>query len=278
MYTVGVGVRLEDLHEEWPDEAVTPVDRLPVSVLTERQRRWREEGTVVLPGFMPNDVIDAYCDEWLSCHEPGSKGWGDCTPYMRNAALRRLCCWGPLAEVLEEVVGEPMGVHLNLSGWVSTLRDWHSDQYLNEPFVGGFYAAVWVALDDIHPDAGPFEWVPRSHLWSPLSQVKVLGCLDEGERGPWWPVNSERLLTPLFEEKIAVEGHEVKRFLAKKGDVLVWHGRLVHRGSRPVDPLLERRSIISHYSGVSHRPDFPSPLRAPRGGFFFPILQSGPVF
>ena len=54
-------------------------------------------------------------------------------------------------------------MHLNLTGWVSTERNWHQDDYLN-PFINSWYGRL-VALDKISADAGPFEYVPGSHKW-----------------------------------------------------------------------------------------------------------------
>jgi ectoine hydroxylase-related dioxygenase (phytanoyl-CoA dioxygenase family) len=55
--------------------------------------------------------------------------------------------------------------------------------------------------------------------------------------------------------EIKRRGGTVKQFLAKRGDVLLWHGRLMHQGARPRDPKMERRSLIAHYSGINHRPN-----------------------
>jgi ectoine hydroxylase-related dioxygenase (phytanoyl-CoA dioxygenase family) len=36
-------------------------------------------------------------------------------------------------------------------------------------------------------------------------------------------------------------------FLPKKGDVLLWHGNLIHAGSPRKDLSLSRRAIVLHY-------------------------------
>lgn len=277
---------LDDLYEaEWSDDALPQVDRSWPGRLTPRQLHWREHGWLTVERLIPDDLIDRYCNEWraenLLGHDNGQRvfrmgGWPDAVPYMRHEVLRELCCYGPLHRILHELIGEPMGVHLNLTGWETTGRDWHSDQYLNEPYVGGFYTAVWVALDDIHPMSGPFQFVDGSHRWPPLSQAKVRAALGEDGRGPDWPAKSERILTPLFERKIA--DHEVTTYLPGKGSVLIWHGRLLHRGSKAVIPNMERRSCILHLSGINHRPDMPKAVQhETEAGHFFPIMQGPPV-
>jgi ectoine hydroxylase-related dioxygenase (phytanoyl-CoA dioxygenase family) len=197
---------------------------------------------------------------------------------MHHPELLELCCHPALAAALQELTGEPMAVHLNLTGWRSTRRRWHFDQYLNEPYVGAYYAAAWIALDNIHPDAGPFEYVPGSHRWwPPISQHKMRAALGNDGTGPDWPTHSERILTPLFEAELAARGITPQPFLANRGDVLIWHSRLLHQGSIPRNPHMERRGLIAHFSGIHHRPDMPPAVQHPNGGRYFPLGGRQPV-
>lgn len=230
---------------------------------------WMSQGAVHLPAFMPDDLMDAYCAAFKRAGV-GENGWGAGTPYLDVPELLDLCMHPPLMDVLEELVGEPMGLHLNLTGFVSTQRDFHADVYLNPPEVDGWYAATWVALEDINPDSGPFQYVPGSHRWPPLSQEKVieLGGLDRSD--PDWPRHSEALLTPLYESRINEDGLTVATPALKRGDVLVWHARLLHRGSRPRVPGTPRRAVISHYSALRRQKlDMPNVAQHPGGGHYF---------
>jgi ectoine hydroxylase-related dioxygenase (phytanoyl-CoA dioxygenase family) len=198
------------------------------------------------------------------------EGWSSPTPYLDVPEIRKLCLYKPLTDLLEHLIGEPMGLHLNLTGWVSTERDWHQDDYLNPVAINGHYAAVWMALDQIQTDAGPFEFVPGSHRWPIIRQAKVLQQLGNANADdPAWPYESERLLTPFFEQEIKKRRVVVEPFLGNKGDVLVWHARLLHRGSLPKRRDAERRSMIAHYSAVSRRTDMPTVRRQPGGGLYF---------
>lgn len=58
-------------------------------------------------------------------------------------------------------------------------------------------------------------------------------------------------------------------YLPKRGDVLIWHGRLVHRGSVANVPGMPRRALICHYNSVSHRPDWPNVGWTPEGSAYF---------
>jgi ectoine hydroxylase-related dioxygenase (phytanoyl-CoA dioxygenase family) len=81
-----------------------------------------------------------------------------------------------------------------------------------------------------------------------------------------WPKYAEDFVTPAVEERIRASGAVSRQFLGKRGDVLIWHGRLMHRGMRPRIPDKERRSLITHYSGESHRPDMPDRRTDPATG------------
>lgn len=292
----GLHEALSGLCAPFPDDALPPLDRAePPAAMTWEQAAWREHGYLILEGFMPDDLIDTYCAAWLRAHgipihahgqaEPvryvfdpaDAHGWADCTPYMRVPELAAVVCYEPLADALEHLIGEPTGVHLNLTGWVSTTRDWHQDGYLNPDHVADWYAAVWVALDDIGLDAGPFEYVRGSHRWPTIRRDLMLARLGETGDDPDWPRRSERVLTPIFEEHLAAEHLRPQRFAARKGDVLIWHARLAHRGSVPANPARERRGLIAHYSGIHHRPDMPAAVQHDEGGFYFPLKTHVPV-
>jgi hypothetical protein len=264
---------LDDLAEEWIGE-VPWLDRDNPDTHDGTHLNWAKDGLVILRGLLPDILIDRYQDCWLDHNANRPMGWPYDTPYMHHDAVRRLCCWPVLGKLLESLIGEPMGVHLNLSGWRSTQRDWHQDGYLNPDTTRDFYAAVWFALDDIHPDSGPFEYIPGSHrLFPPIRQEHMLAALTEEERGPDWPKHSERILTPLFEQLLDEYQLKPTQFIAHRGDVLAWHPRLLHRGSVPKDPEMERRSLIAHYSSINHRPDMPQAWRREGENWHFPISQ-----
>lgn len=246
---------------------------------------WNDNGVLTLPGFFDADELVAYADEWMAAHgfrlsadgpfADRPQGWPDTCPYMQHDALRDLCCDGRLARMLAWVVGDEMGVNLNLTGWVSTERDWHADSYLNEPEVGDFYAAVWIALADIHPDSGVFQYVPGSHRWPQITRETIGRHFDIAD--PQWPKHSEQLLTDVFEEEIAARNATVVSHVPKKGDLLIWHGRLLHRGSRAKVPGAMRPALIAHYSGIHHRPQMPTAVQHDTGGWYFPIHTTASV-
>lgn len=232
---------------------------------------WNLDGVVIMENFLPENLMLEYEHCWIRENRDRPMGWPDPIPYTRHPELLNILTYGPLANLLESLISEPAGLHLNLTGWQSTERNWHQDSYLNPVHVGDYYAAVWIALDTIHPDSGPFQYVPGSHRWPQVTHGKILAALKPEERDHRWPKFSERILTPILEEEIVKRGNNVVTHLPNRGDVLIWHGRLMHRGSRANVPGMERRSLIAHYSGIHHRHDMPAAQRRAGGGWYFPI-------
>ncbi len=258
------------LSEEVEDALAPPLDRADCdeAALDDDQRAWRRDGFLIKPGFFPDDLLDRYSEIRARVPDPG--GWSCPVPYMYIAELRDVCLYPPLSRLLGHLIGEEMGLHLNLTGWVSTDRNWHQDDYLNPPYINSWYAAVWIALDDIHPDCGPFEFVPGSHRWPLLKSHRVRVFLSEQEREErGWPRIAERFVNDVAEREIERRGIPTRTFIARKGDLLIWHGRLMHRGSYANVPGMQRKALIGHYSGLSHRVDMPEVARTPQGSAYF---------
>lgn len=281
------GVNFGTLSEPQPEETKTRVERAPHSELTELQRQWREDGVVILRNFMPADLRQAYCEERermlprdRSQRDNFWGGWHHPYPYMDSATLKQLALHRPLTEALREVIGDELGLHLALTGWVSTERNFHQDTYLNPPDLWSHYVAAWIALDDVHADAGPFQFVRGSHTWDVLRRDKLMAYLTPEERAmDNWPSFTQEWVSKACEAEIARKGAKVEEFIPKGGDVLIWHSNLIHRGSQPRNPDLLRKSLICHYSSVARRTDFGSSVVDPNGSHywaFFKAVQAPP--
>lgn len=295
-------ITFESLCEEIPDEQKAWLDRSGTILSTihngntlDNQVQWGRNGYLILKNFIPHELIDAYVARYERDNGKDAPiGYKTGTPYMQVDEIKDLSLYAPLMEILNSLIGEPMGMSLNLCNWISTERNWHQDDYLNPPEVNGHYLACWFALDDIHPDSGVFEFVPGSHKWPVMRGEKVRALLEPHEAAnPDWPRIAERFLDEVFEEKIKEESErQIKEWsrsqiwepplstparkwsTAQKGDALIWHSWLAHRGSKPKNPNLLRKSLITHYSGINHRPDMQKPLLWENGvskGHYFPF-------
>lgn len=283
-----------DLSAPTPEDIMTPIERAPAEHLNEMQQHFVENGFVVLEKFLPEPLIDAYCavrerlpdatsSEFAYQRAQRSRaefhgGWSFPTPFMLVPELRDLALWPGLMRAMYDVIGFPMALNLALTGWTSTRRKWHSDRYLNPGHLGHFYIAAWMALDDVHPDAGPFRFVRGSHRWPGLMQDKLFARIPADWRtSPHWPTWSQDEVARVCEEEMNRRDAKISEFVPKKGDVLLWHASLIHCGSEPKNPGLLRKSLICHYSSITHRLDMTKLIRHDNGELYFDLPVDGDV-
>jgi hypothetical protein len=262
-------IRLSDLTVEVDPAELPPLDRNGMSPdePTERQRQWAREGYVILEGAIPESLVDEYVATRAAL--PDSL---DHEAYIHVPLMRELALHPAINSTIRELLDEEMGLSLSLSNWTSTERNWHQDEYLNPRHVRAHYLAAWIALEKVSPEAGPFEFVPGSHRWGVMDRARVQRFLTLSEmRSPQWPKLSEGVLNDVYARLIEERGADRKQFLGGKGDVLIWHACLAHRGSVPRDRAAERRALICHYTALSKGTSYyPKVGQVPSsGGKFF---------
>ncbi len=263
-----------ELSEHYPDDVVMLLDQQNVKLkgITPDQQHWRDNGYVIKRNFIPHDLLDEYA-RIRQRLDLGVGPFKDITPYLNHSVIRDICCSPELHRLMTDLVGEELGLHFILADYKSTERGWHQDDYLNPEHTYARYAAVWMAMEDIDLDSGPFEFVPGSHKWPCMRNGKVKDLVipeirDDGTHH--WAVAAEYLVNKSVDDYIRETGSKVERFYAKKGDILVWHGKLMHRGSIPNNPALLRPAMIAHYSAVRQRRDFSSEVtRHLDGGYYW---------
>ena len=125
---------------------------------------------------------------------------------------------------------------------VGTQQHLHTDSVHFSCVPERFMCGVWLALEDVHEDAGPLEYCPGSHRWPIVSNVAT--GLDR------WNKPSSAAQEPyerLWRELVAASGLGIERFAARKGQALIWAANLLHGGSPQTDPTRTRWSQVSHY-------------------------------
>ena len=201
-----------------------------------RKALWNAQGYFILENAVPEHVMSNYESVWLSKFaDPAGtiqnwQGWDldEYAPYIDTPEILDIMCGEKIYNVLGSVVDETCALHLNFTSWQSTRRAWHRDMLDENKQFGAGYIGAYVALETAHDDAGPFQYVPGSQLWDLT--------IDE--------MSSNVFLN----KKIYDEGHKVETFKGKRGDVIFWHGHLVHQGSMPKNNNLSRKALIGHYA------------------------------
>jgi hypothetical protein len=202
--------------------------------------KYDKDGFFVLEGAIPDELLDAYSDLYDREHGDSNKGWGRSDQYAIYDEIRNILCHESI-EMSFESIEMAAALHVEMSMQESTECKWHKDSLLQDLNAASTYIGVLVCLEDIDPRSGPFELIPGSHKWThliPLLQRSAENATPEGEQ---------------YQEDILLaekdkQGAETFTFLGKKGDVLVWHSQLAHRGTKKTG--IERRpTLIGHYCG-----------------------------
>ncbi len=126
-----------------------------------------------------------------------------------------------------------MGLHLSFTPWYSTEKSWHHDYSSGDKVSARNYVGLWVALEDINSESGPFAFVPGSNNWDfDFSIYKNL--------------NPEQIV--LYIKNTLNEKGQPQVFLPKKGGAILWQGHTLHRGLNPSNLNIPREAIIGHYA------------------------------
>ncbi|ARF86434.1 phytanoyl-CoA dioxygenase family protein [Burkholderia cenocepacia] len=147
-----------------------------------------------------------------------------------------------MLDLLGRLYGRAAFPFQTLNFRVGTQQKLHTDAVHFSSIPQRFMCGVWVALEDIYPEAGPLQLVPGSHNWPMIDNATA------GRRG--FGVSSESAQLPyqeIWDAMVEAKGASIKTFEARKGQALIWCANLLHGGSPQVDPAMSRWSQVTHY-------------------------------
>ncbi|MDM7953113.1 MAG: phytanoyl-CoA dioxygenase family protein [Cyanobium sp. CZS 25K] len=159
----------------------------------------------------------------------------------------------PITSFLSELFGTPPALLQSLTFFKSSEQPLHQDfSYVNSHARLAELAAAWIPLEDIHPDSGPLIYYPGSHFpdragffdWGNGSVVADYSTIND-----YYSSYDEYL-----RRVVADGGFDSVAYLPKRGDLLIWHGALIHGGSPILNQSLTRRSYVCHYTSLASHP------------------------
>jgi phytanoyl-CoA hydroxylase len=242
-------------------------DSHPRPALTSEQRaHWDANGFLVLRGFMAEAElarVEAVVeDEWarkpndhevdvLTGPHAGRTFRMEQAPpearrevyklnnlFARRPEIRGVALAPRLRAVLAELLeGEPM-ICNSLNFERGSQQHFHIDTWYMPPPADDRMVVASIALDDVGPDNGPLVYYPGSNRIPPyrFSHGRLNIIEAEADRC-WQHLNRE----------IARLGLKEEEFRGRRGDVFLWHARLLH-GGRPIRDMGQtRRTLVVHY-------------------------------
>jgi hypothetical protein len=107
-------------------------------------------------------------------------------------------------------------------------------------------AASWIALEDISPGTGELVYYAGGHRIAEHVYRNAQGAEAKHWNGGGDRDTENALHETYLSECAARMGLAKQRFLARKGDVFIWHADLPHGGDAITRPGT-RRSLVTHY-------------------------------
>lgn len=209
--------------------------------------QWPERGFIVLPGLLSAEA-DAVNAELAALRREGKVAFDATGRKIFNAwkhspAAASIFHHPLLLRIIGFIFEKDVIPFQTVNFIRGSQEKPHSDSIhmTTEPL--GYLAAVWVALEDIRVGSGELLFYPGSHK---LPYV-MSEDFASGNTALHLGANTRESYEAKIEEELRQHACVGQTFLAKKGDVLLWHANLLHAGSPISDPQLTRHSMVAHY-------------------------------
>lgn len=217
--------------------------------LKKKIERFLTDGYMILENFFPEEETEALNLEVESQLKAGKTAYNytgrKIFNFFENSALadRRFFRNPELLHLLSFLLGKKVIPFQSLNFTLGSEQRAHSDSIHMTTEPPGYLIATWIALEDCTRDNGPLFYYPGSHR---LPYVTT-GDYDSGNTALTIGDNSNRRYEDKIEEIIQQHKLQKQAFIAKRGDVLIWHANLLHGGSPILKPGATRRSMVCHY-------------------------------
>lgn len=214
----------------------------------EQVKQWPENGYMILEGFVSPencDRISADLERMIAQKEVDFDYTESrvMNAWKHSGTIRSVISDPKLTELLGFTLNRPVVPFQTISFLKGSQQKTHSDfiHMTTEPV--GYLCAIWVALEDLTEDCGPLHYYPGSHrlpyiLGEDFEHSSTTAFVGDDLYG-----NYEKAIAREVEEKQLKK----KIFLAKKGDLLVWHANLLHGGEKVTREGASRKSLVAHY-------------------------------
>jgi hypothetical protein len=159
-----------------------------------------------------------------------------------NDNVRRLATNQKIIDILSRLFGRQAWPFQTLNFPVGTQQHFHTDSVHFSSIPERFMCGVWTALEDIDADAGPLAYFPGSHKWPIYTNEHIGLCAANMESDP-----TQAVYEPMWKALVAESGIEEKKFVARKGQSLIWLANLLHGGYKQADKTKTRWSQVTHY-------------------------------
>lgn len=163
--------------------------------------------------------------------------------WRTSQAVRRIAANPTIIALLSTIYGRRAFPFQTLNFGSGSEQSPHADLVHFASAPEHFMCGVWLALEDVAPNAGGLVYFPGSHKW-PVFYNEHIGRAPADASDPYQDHDIfERVWTQMRDHY----GVEPRVFLPRKGQALIWAAGLHHGGSPHTDRSRTRRSQVTHY-------------------------------
>lgn len=208
---------------------------------------WSKNGYTILDNFFSENEIDA-CNEEIETLLKNNKvkfryGNKVMFAFHHSKIIKKMGTDKKLLDLLNIILGKKVELFQSINFLKGSQQRTHSDSIHMTTFPYGNLVAIWVALEDVKLESGPLHYYPGSHKLPYVMNRDYGNIGTKYKLGPKSYTDYENHI-----EEVLVKNKLKKEiFLAKKGDVLVWHANLFHGGEKVIDKAITRKSMVFHY-------------------------------
>lgn len=157
--------------------------------------------------------------------------------------VKQIAANAHIIELLSQLYGKPAFPFQTLNFPVGTQQHYHTDSIHFSSIPERFMCGVWVAFEDVHPDAGPLIYYPGSHKL-PIYLNEHVGVT------PYYsgfPYGTYHKFIEFWQQLVNAYHLKPIEFLPKKGQAVIWAANLFHGGAAQRDKQRTRWSQVTHY-------------------------------
>jgi ectoine hydroxylase-related dioxygenase (phytanoyl-CoA dioxygenase family) len=236
-------------------------------------RRFRRDGFVVLKRFFDKALCYRIAAEaeayYARQHAPVSRVERTMNMHQESATAREALKDPELTEILRALLGNEPFFLQSIYFHRGSQQPIHSDYIYMSTDPPMQMCGVWVACEDVKPDAGPLTYYPGSHhipilpinayydanVESARAEIERDHAAFDAKYGERVRMTGESILGCYFYDRwlqqihqsLEQGGYKPVSFLPRQGDVIVWHANLAHGGSHIADPERTRKSLVAHF-------------------------------
>lgn len=167
-----------------------------------------------------------------------------------SEAVREAMFSPAITRFLHLIFERPALASQTLAFYLGSGQELHQDSAYVPYSLPQQFAASWVALEDVARGAGELEYLVDSHRILPeFIYGGAHKSVSEAQRtGSGANVVNDQVRQHVaeIEREGKLRGLKRESFLARRGDVLIWHSDLAHGGT-PIAADRSRKSLVTHY-------------------------------